>query len=68
MAKSGFKIVNDPQVQYRAYTNGQVVIDDIAPGNVGLNFFRQPRIIDFNLQTVPEWTSQGFILKRGGKL
>lgn len=55
MNKVGFKKVNDPQVQYRAYTNGKVVIDDIAPGNVGLNFFRQPKIIDFNLQTIPEW-------------
>lgn len=68
MKKSGFKRVNDPNVQYRAYTNGQVVIDDIAPGNVGLNFFRQPKIIDFNLQTIPEWVEMGFQLKNGGKL
>ena len=67
MEKSGFKRVNDPNVQYRAYTNGQVVIDDIAPGNVGLNFFRQPKIIDFNLQTIPEWVEMGFKLKKGGK-
>ena len=40
MEKSGFKRVSDPNVQYRAYTNGQVVIDDIAPGNVGLTFFQ----------------------------
>ena len=68
MERSGFKRVNDPNVQYRAYTNGQVVIDDIAPGNVGLTFFRQPKIIDFNLQSVPEWIEQGFKLKKGGKL
>lgn len=68
MAKSGFRRVNDPNVQYRAYTNGQVVIDDVAPGNVGLDWLRRPRMIDFNLQTVPEWTAQGFTLKQGGKL
>lgn len=68
MAKSGFRRVNDPNVQYRAYTNGSVVIDDVAPGNVGLDWLRRPRMIDFNLQTVPEWTAQGFTLKRGGKL
>lgn len=68
MERSGFKRVNDPNVQYRAYTNGQVVIDDIAPGNVGLTFFRQPKMIDFNLQSVPEWIEQGFSLKNGGKL
>lgn len=62
MKKSNFRIINDPQVQYRAYTNGKLVIDDIAPGNVGLNLFRKPKIIDFNLQTVPEWIEQGFTL------
>ena len=68
MEKSGFRRVNDPNVQYRAYTNGQVVVDDVAPGNVGLDWLRRPKMIDFNLQTVPEWTAQGFTLKDGGKL
>lgn len=68
MERSGFRRVNDPNVQYRAYTNGQVVVDDVAPGNVGLDWLRRPKMIDFNLQTVPEWTAQGFHLKRGGKL
>ena len=60
--------VNDPNVQYRAYTNGQVMVDDVSPGNVGLTFFRQPKMIDFNLQSIPEWIAQGFKLKKGGKL
>lgn len=68
MERSGFRRVNDPNVQYRAYTNGQVVVDDVAPGNVGLDWLRRPKMIDFNMQTVPEWTAQGFHLKRGGKL
>lgn len=68
MEKSGFKRVNDPNVQYRAYTNGSVVVDDVSPGNVGLDWLRRPKMIDFNLQTVPEWLAQGFRLKRGGKL
>ena len=67
MQKSGFIKVNDPNVQYRAYTNGTVVVDDVSPGNVGLNFFKKPKLLDFNLQTVPSWTSQGFTLKNGGK-
>ena len=68
MEKSGFRRVNDPNVQYRAYTNGQVVVDDVAPGNVGLDWLRRPKMIDFNMQTVPEWTAQGFTLKNGGIL
>ena len=67
MQKSGFRKVNDPNVQYRAYTNGTVVVDDVSPGNVGLTFFKKPKLLDFNLQTVTSWTSQGFTLKNGGK-
>ena len=67
MQKSGFRKVNDPNIQYRAYTNGTVVVDDVSPGNVGLTFFKKPKLLDFNLQTVPSWTSQGFTLKNGGK-
>ena len=57
MERSGFRRVNDPNVQYRAYTNGQVV-----------DWLRRPKMIDFNMQTVPEWTAQGFTLKDGGIL
>ena len=31
MQKSCFRKVNDPNVQYRAYTNGTVVVDDVSP-------------------------------------
>ena len=68
MERSGFRRVNDPNVQYRAYTNGQVVVDDVAPGNVGLDWLRRPKMVDFNMQTVPEWIDMGFHLKNGGKL
>ena len=67
MQKRGCRKVNDPNVQYRAYTNGTVVVDDVSPGNVGLTFFKKPKLLDFNLQPVPSWTSQGFTLKNGGK-
>lgn len=68
MNKVGFKKVNDPQVQYRAYTNGKVVVDDVSPDNVGLTFLRQPKMIEFNLQPISEWVAQGFKLYKGGKL
>lgn len=69
MQRSGYRRINDPNVQYRAYTNGDVVIDDISPNNVGLDWLGRPKMIDFNIQTVPEWIEQGFTLKRkGGKL
>lgn len=68
MQKSGFRRVNDSNVQYRAYTNGKVVVDDVAPGNVGLDWLRRPRIIDSSVQTVPDWIGMGFTLKNGGKI
>lgn len=68
MQKSGFRKVNDPNVQYRAYTNGKVVVDDVAPGNVGVTLFGKPKLIDFNLQPASSWIEQGFTLKNGGKL
>lgn len=81
MYKDGYRVVNDPQVQYRAYTNGKVVIDDISPGNIGLtsgnpqldkllpDFLKKPKIIDMAYQTIPEWLELGYQLKRnGGKL
>lgn len=68
MSKKGFRQVKDPNVQYRAYTNGKIVVDDVSPGNVGLNIFKKPKLIDFNISSVPEWLEQGFTLKLGGKL
>ncbi len=80
MEKSGFKRINDPQVQYRAYTNGKIVIDDLSPGNIGLttgnvlidkivpDFMKQPKIIDMAYQTIPEWRAMGYKLQRGGKI
>lgn len=29
---------------------------------------QKPQIIDFNLQSVPEWITQGFKLRKGGKI
>lgn len=68
MEKHGFRIIDDPYVQYRAYTNGNIVIDDIAPGNVGIMWNGKPKLIDFNIQSVDSWFKQGFGLKDGGKI
>ncbi len=55
MEKKGFSIIEHPNSQYRAYTNGTVVLDDIAPGNTGLDWLGRPRIIDLGMQSLPEW-------------
>jgi hypothetical protein len=53
MFKQDYKIVSDPNIQYRAYKNGTHVIEDISPDNVGLDWLGRPKIIDFNIWTVP---------------
>lgn len=80
MKKNGFKRVEDPNVYGRAYTNGKIVIDDIAEGNVGLtsgnpwldkilpDWMKSPKIIDMAYQTVPEWRAMGYKLQKGGKV
>lgn len=68
MQEKGFRKVNDPNIQYRAYTNGKVVVDDVSPGNVGVTLFGKPKLVDFNLQPASSWIEQGFTLKNGGKL
>ncbi len=65
MQKSGFSKVDDPSVQYRAYTNGNIVIDDVSPDNIGLDWLGRPKMIDFNVYPISEWNA---FKKTGGKL
>lgn len=60
MEKKGFKKIESPNVQYRAYTDGNIVIDDISPDNIGVNIWNQPKLIDFTMQSLQEWKQQGF--------
>lgn len=60
MKRKRFFPINDSKIQYRAYTNGEVVIDDISPDNIGLDLFNRVRIIDFNLIPINEYKEQGF--------
>lgn len=60
--KSGYKKVNDPYVSNRAYTNGNIVVDDIKPENVGTTIFGKPKLIDFNITPVDEWLDLGYTL------
>ena len=55
MKKSGFTKVDNPNIQYRAYTNGSVVVDDVSPDNVGLTLFGNPKLIDFNVFPLETW-------------
>ena len=61
-------------------TNGKVVVDDIAPGNVGItsgypwldkilpDFMKKPKIVDMIYQSADDWKALGYSLKKGGKI
>lgn len=80
MKKSGFRKVEDPALYGRAYTNGKVVVDDVAPGNVGItsgypwldkilpDFMKKPKIVDMIYQSADDWKALGYSLKKGGKI
>lgn len=55
MGKKGYQVVDDPDVQYRAYTNGDLIVDDVSPDNIGLNWLRKPKMIDFTVSPASEW-------------
>lgn len=55
MGKKGYQVVEDPDVQYRAYTNGDLIVDDVSPDNIGLNWLRKPKMIDFTVLSASEW-------------
>lgn len=48
MHKKGWRPFIYDKQQYRAYTNGRMVADDISPDNIGLDWLGRPKIIDFN--------------------
>lgn len=55
MGKKRYQVVDDPDVQYRAYTNGDLIVDDVSPDNIGLNWLRKPKMIDFTVSPASEW-------------
>ena len=55
MGKKGYQVVDDPDVQYRAYTNGDLIVDGVSPDNIGLNWLRKPKMIDFTVSPASEW-------------
>lgn len=55
MKKKGYEVVENPDIQYRAYTNGNLVVDDVSPDNIALNWLRKPKMIDFTVSPADSW-------------
>lgn len=66
MSRKGWRKITHPNLQGTGYTNGRLVTTDIGPGNVGRDWLGRVRLVDFSLETVPQFRLA--MQKRGGKL
>lgn len=55
MNNHGFSILDNPYIQYRAYTNGEIVVDDISPDNLGIDSLGNIKLIDCSVLKLSEW-------------
>lgn len=65
MSKKGWSKITHPNLQGIGFTNGRYVVSDLGAGNVGRDFFGRPRLIDFAIESVPEFRLA--MQKQGGK-
>lgn len=66
MSSKGWQKVTHPNLQYPGYTNGKLVVSDLGPGNIGKDLLGRLRLIDFAVETVPEFRLA--MQKQGGQL
>lgn len=66
MSSKGWKKVTHPNLQYPGYTNGKLVVSDLGSGNIGRDWLGRPRLIDFSVESVPEFRLA--MQKQGGQL
>lgn len=55
MNNHGFSILDNSYIQYRAYTNGEIVVDDISPDNLGIDYLGNIKLIDCSVLELSEW-------------
>lgn len=66
MNSKGWKRITHPNLQGLGFSNGRHVVSDIGPGNVGKDLLGRPRLVDFSIETVPEFRLA--MQKQGGKI
>lgn len=66
MSKKGWRKITHPNLQGAGYTNGELVATDIGLGNVGKDWLGRLRLVDFSLESMPEFRLA--MQKQGGKL
>ena len=58
--------ITHPHLYGFGFTNGRYVVSDLGPGNVGRDMLGRPRLVDFAIESVPEFRLA--MERKGGKL
>lgn len=66
MNKKGWRRVIHQNLDGLGFTNGKHVISDLGPGNIGRDWLGRPRLVDFAMETVPEFRIA--MQRRGGTI
>lgn len=66
MKSKGWERVTHPNLQGLGFSNGRHVVSDLGPGNVGRDWLGRIRLIDFSVETVPQFRAA--MMRRGGTL
>lgn len=64
MSKKGWRRITHPNLEGLGFTNGRYVVSDLGEGNVGVNMFGKPRLVDFAIETLPDFRLA--MQKKGG--
>lgn len=64
MNKKGWRTITHPNMQGLGFTNGRQVVSDLGPGNVGRDWLGRLRLVDFSVESMPQFKMA--MQKRGG--
>lgn len=55
MSRKGWKRITHPNLEGLGFTNGKYVVSDLGKGNIGVDILGRPRLVDFVIETVPNF-------------
>lgn len=64
MKSKGWRRITHPNLDGLGFTNGRYVVSDLGVGNIGQDLLGRPRLVDFVIETVPDFRIA--IQKQGG--
>lgn len=53
MSKSNWRKITHPNLEGLGFTNGNWVVSDLGPGNIGRDWLGRLKLVDFSMETMP---------------